>query len=215
MTFSPKPHWYYSPHHHHWPHHYRMPGPSRFLWFVIGAATATVWHCKSKVEGRSRWAHCETVRVLDGSYPTEHMRRDKDATDDAGEMVETRQWGSRHWSNTPRLPHPRRDAEEISPPWQSDVAEEILADVTRKTSEAVCCFWRSIFAVSIVLMQKLIADSTHENTSRVQCREFELDCEFADTDERFHLQKLEEREAQRKEMERKREEERHTPPPAV
>ncbi|TEB36500.1 hypothetical protein FA13DRAFT_1726859 [Coprinellus micaceus] len=45
----------------HHMHYYR--GPSRFIWFVIGAAAATWYHIRAP-EFRREWEHCKGVRVL-------------------------------------------------------------------------------------------------------------------------------------------------------
>lgn len=171
--------------HHHYPRFYR--GPSRLVWFAIGAAAATWFHKNKENMECNANGYCKTVKVI--HHPGD--RTDDEQTQKVS-RTEERTW---KWEWPPKhqrpedyragIPDPVRPQppqqpappmQQQWPPWDSHVADDILADMSKKASETLT--------------------------------------ELSSTINAFNA-KLAEREKERREMERKWEEERRNPPKIV
>ena len=118
------------------PHYsYRYRGPSRILWFLIGAATASLLVKRTDSHSRT-FGHC---RRLQYQTPPPNSSVPDGAPSDGGHFASS---APNSWSVTLRdVPRAINNI----PPWGSEQQQswqqekEYLADVSRKVADAVRC----------------------------------------------------------------------------
>ena len=85
-------------------HHFHR-GPSRFLWFVIGAASAT-WWIKSKEAQGFQVRHCSRARIPQEAYANPPVPQDQQQPGQSQPQAQGHPWHHRRWEWTWPTPPP-------------------------------------------------------------------------------------------------------------
>ncbi|XP_006461933.1 hypothetical protein AGABI2DRAFT_118783 [Agaricus bisporus var. bisporus H97] len=134
----------YPYHHHHWRHMGYSRGPSRFIWFAIGAGVATVWHKCHKIHANSTswssWGHCHRAAIQQ-QYPSPLPLSNASTNPDGSPTSTQAQEPSFSFRDIPRrinnLPSAAWEWGQEKERGKNQEEEDPLADLQRQATETM------------------------------------------------------------------------------
>ncbi|KAG0709268.1 hypothetical protein DFH29DRAFT_1074986 [Suillus ampliporus] len=147
-------------------HGYHFRGPSRIFWFILGAGTATFWHCSRQMrEHRAQYFPCVMqARRVEGN--DEHPTPPVYAKSDSAPAPQERKWNFIHRSQPDRNGDGTAGWNQRE--WEED--KERLKEIQKRAEDAMLDMSESTLESIVSTVESLKIKLAQAKTQREQQR---------------------------------------------